>query len=542
MDVSDAEILELFEEQAALPGGLMIKATPGMPFAVAYCNPTAAHLLGLPRIHLEDEPLEWASLPQGLAAYLVEAFQAFQRDPNTVLPVLEIQDPVKAAFSVKMSHHCQPVGGVEHHSFYFTFNDVTAWLSLQEEVMNARRLESIGALASGVAHDFNNILMVIRGHADFIAAVAPQDDTIGYSIDQIRRACHSGAGLTQSLLGFARKQSLIMQPMNLGVLVAEVADLCRRTYGARYHIVMDPVLEGGVEVLKKDKRLMIHGCSAALGHCLLNVLNNARDSMPEGGPIEVRHRIEGRTILLAISDRGVGIESRDLRQIFEPFFTTKQKGAGTGLGLSLALSIMKQHAGEIRIDSEKGAGTTVTFAWPCLAEEKTPGEQADGAAERPPPPAAAHMPQRAFLIDDDDMVRSAVAQLLKLQNVETDRFSNAEDALKRMEAGDLPTLVFVDYTMPGMDGITCMREMIKMLRAYSTPPYMKLVLISGHPPSYFHEFLKEFDGSPIYLLQKPFSAEDVNRILRLPSKKVLRRTTSRLDITPEMIRKPQDRE
>jgi CheY-like chemotaxis protein/anti-sigma regulatory factor (Ser/Thr protein kinase) len=305
---------------------------------------------------------------------------------------------------------------------------------------------------------------------------------------------------------------------------------------------MDPVLEGGVEVLKKDKRLMIHGCSAALGHCLLNVLNNARDSMPEGGPIEVRHRIEGRTILLAISDRGVGIESRDLRQIFEPFFTTKQKGAGTGLGLSLALSIMKQHAGEIRIDSEKGAGTTVTFAWPCLAEEKTPGEQADGAAERPPPPAAAHMPQRAFLIDDDDMVRSAVAQLLKLQNVETDRFSNAEDALKRMEAGDLPTLVFVDYTMPGMDGITCMREMIKMLRAYSTPPYMKLVLISGHPPSYFHEFLKEFDGSPIYLLQKPFSAEDVNRILRLPSKKVLRRTTSRLDITPEMIRKPQDRE
>lgn len=534
--MTDTEILETFEEDAALPGGVMIKATPGMPFCLAYCNSTASQLLGLPRLHLEDPPLAWSNLPPGLAAYLSEAFQAFQRDPNTVLPVLGIQDPVKAAFSVKMHHHCQPVSGVEQHYFYFTFNDVTAWLSLQEEVMNARRLESIGALASGVAHDFNNILMVIRGHADFIAAVAPQDDTVGYSVDQIRRACHSGAGLTQSLLGFARKQSLIMQPMNLGVLVAEVADLCRRTYGARYHIVMDPVLEGGVEVLKKDKKFMIHGCSAALGHCLLNVLNNARDSMPEGGPVEIRHRIEGNTILLSIRDRGVGIEPRDLRQIFEPFFTTKQKGAGTGLGLSLALSIMKQHSGEIRIDSEKGSGTTVTFAWPCLPEEKQ-SSAPEAAAAHEPPPSTAHMPQRAFLIDDDDMVRSAVAQLLKLQNVETDRFSNAEDAIKRMAAGDLPTLVFVDYTMPGMDGITCMREMIKILRGYATPPYMKLVLISGHPPGYFDEFLKEFDGSPIYLLQKPFSSEDVNRILRLPSKKVLRRTTSRLDITPEMIRK-----
>jgi DNA-binding NtrC family response regulator len=201
---------------------------------------------------------------------------------------------------------------------------------------------------------------------------------------------------------------------------------------------------------------------------------------------------------------------------------------------------MKQHSGDIRVDSEKGAGTTVTFVWPCLEEEKTPGEQDNVASERPPLSAVVHMPQRAFLIDDDDMVRSAVAHLLEVQNIETEGFSKPEDALKRMESGDMPTLVFVDYTMPGMDGVTCMREMIKILRAYATPPYVKLVLISGHPPSYFDEFIKEFTGLPIYLLQKPFSTEDVNRILRLPAKKVLRRTTSRLDITPEMIREIQN--
>lgn len=533
----DQEILEHFEEVAALPGGLMMKATPGLPFTLTYINQSAAHLLGLPRLRLEDPPLEWSALPPDLATYFSEAIDAFHRDPQTVLPVLEVQEPVKAAFSVKMNHQSRTVQGIDLHWFYFTFNDISAWLSLQEEVMNARRLESIGALASGVAHDFNNLLMVIRGHADFISAVAPDDDTITYSIDQIRRACHSGAGLTQSLLGFARKQSLVMQPMHLGVLVAEVADLCRRTYGSRYQIILDPALDATPEALRRNKDFMIHGCAAALGHCLLNVLNNARDSMPEGGPIHLSHLVTPTHLEVAITDRGVGIEARDLRQIFEPFFTTKQKGAGTGLGLSLALSIMKQHSGEIRIDSQRGQGTTVTFRWPRLRDESTP------------PPNSAHprkeittsivsLPQRAFLIDDDDMVRAAVAQLLQIQKVETERFSNAEEALQRIASGDLPTLVFVDYTMPGMDGITCMREILKILRGYSTPPHMKLVLISGHPPSYFDEFLKEFQGSPIYLLQKPFSAEDITRILQLPSKKVLRRTTSRLSITPEMIHKP----
>jgi signal transduction histidine kinase/CheY-like chemotaxis protein len=532
----DEEILETFEEGAALPGGVLIKAAPGMPFTLAYTNATAVHQLGLPRVRVEENPLEWARLPAGLAAYLAEAFEAFRRDPKTVLPVLEIQDPVKAAFSVKMNHRSMTLEGIEQHWFYFTFNDVTAWLSLQEEVMNARRLESIGALASGVAHDFNNLLMVVRGHADLISSVVPGDDTVGYSVDQIRRACHSGAGLTQSLLGFARKQSLVMQAMNLGVLVSEVVDLCRRTYGSRYHISMDPVLDSGVEVLKKNKDLTIHGCSAALGHCLLNVLNNARDSMPEGGLIEINHSRVDNNIHIAVRDRGVGIEPRDLRQIFEPFFTTKQKGAGTGLGLSLALSIMKQHGGEVRIDSERGSGTTVTFVWPLLSAQKV--EDAEQEASQRSIPSPNHMTQRAFLIDDDEMVRSAVAQLLKINQVETECFSSAEQAIERVGTGDLPTLVLVDYTMPGMDGITCMREMIKILRGHANPPYMKLVLISGHPPGYFDDFLKEFQGSPIYLLQKPFSAEDITRILRLPAKKLLRRTTSRLDITPDMLRKP----
>jgi two-component system, cell cycle sensor histidine kinase and response regulator CckA len=527
-------VLASFEEHSAAPAGLMVQGVPGKPFRVVHTNPTAVHQLGVRRVQLHEAPLEWAELPTGLAGFLSDAFEAFGRNENTAMPVFEVPEPVKAAYSVKMTHQVESVRGAEVHWFYFSFSDVTAWLNLQEEVMNARRLESIGALASGVAHDFNNLLMVIRGHADFISAIAGGDDSVAYSVDQIRRACHSGAGLTQSLLGFARKQSLVMQPMNVGQLVGEVVDLCRRTYGVRYQIEVDPMLDGGPDVVKKHHHLMIHGCAAALGHCLLNVLNNARDSMPDGGRITVRQRVVNDCIHLSVGDQGVGIDAADLRQIFEPFFTTKKKGAGTGLGLALALSIMKQHGGEILIESERGAGTTVSFVWPQLPTDKL----TDAATlTSPAPKSVSDVPQRAFLIDDDEMVLNAVARLLKVNHVETETFSKPEAALARLRSGDLPTLIMVDYTMPMMDGVSCLREVMHILRSYANSPYMKLVLISGHPPEYFDAFTREFKGSPIYLLQKPFSSEDVTRILQITSKKVLRRTTGRVNIAPDLVTK-----
>lgn len=525
-------VLQNFRETASEPAGLMIQGLPGRPMQVVYANPAACLHLGVPKVDLHLPPLDWSALPPAVAAYLTEAFEAFPWDDHGGLPVLELSQPVKSAFSVKTAHRTATLDGKEVRWFYFTFTDVTVWLSLQEEVMDSRRLESIGALASGVAHDFNNLLMVIRGHADFIAAAAPHDDTVAHSVDQIRRACQSGSGLTQSLLGFARKQSLAMQPMNIGQLVAEVADLCHRTYGARYEVVLDPSL--AADAAPRNPHFSIHGCAAALSHCLLNILNNARDSMPNGGRIHITQHCVNDTVRISIADQGVGIEPRDLRHIFEPFFTTKKKGAGTGLGLALALSIMKQHGGDIRIESTLGQGTTVTFIWPQLPADKNAPEPSSAA---PATPGPVDVPLLAYLIDDDDMVRTAVAQLLKLSGIHAERFARAEDALARIHAGEMPSLILVDYTMPGMDGITFMREIIRLLSSDANPPPIKLVLISGHPPEFFDDFIREFHGLSIYLLQKPFSAEDVNRILRAAPKKIIRRTTTRIGLSPGLLGK-----
>jgi two-component system, cell cycle sensor histidine kinase and response regulator CckA len=526
---ASGHVLEMFQEQSRAPAGLLIWQAQDGTCHLFHSNTQAVHQLGVPRVELEDPALGWDRMPAGLAGYLHNGMAAYLNDPQTTLPVFEVLEPVKSAFSVKLFH--EEPDDRSGHWFYYVFNEVTAWISLQEEVMNARRLESIGALASGVAHDFNNLLMVIRGHAEFITPQVGHDESMAFSVDQIKKACQSGAGLTQSLLGFARKQSLVMQPMNAGQLVAELVELCRRSYGARYQLEIDPVFvaPAGAKVCHPD--LMINGCAAALGHCVLNILNNARDSMPEGGRIQIRYLQINETIQISVIDEGVGIDAASLKHVFEPFYTTKSKGAGTGLGLSLAHSIMKQHAGDIRVESQPGVGTKVTFVWPKLAVATEP--VAETVEPQSPVNKIGTQPiQRAFLIDDDEMVLRAVAQLLESNKVRTTCFSSAEQALAAVADGELPSMIFVDYTMPGTDGITFMRQLHGHLRKQGTVPLLKMVLISGHPPEFFDDFLKEFHGAPIYLLQKPFSAEDVTRIIRLPSKRFHRRTTSRVQIGP----------
>jgi len=526
-------VLEMFQEQSRAPAGLMVWIGQGDEAVVVHSNTQAVHQLGVLRVELTDPPLHWSQLPSGLGRYLQAGISACLNDPQTALPVFEVLEPVKSAFSVKLFRR-EP-DGHEGVWFYFVFNEVTAWLSLQEEVMNTRRLESIGSLASGVAHDFNNLLMVIRGHAEFLTAQVAHDESMAFSIDQIKKACQSGAGLTQSLLGFARKQSLVMQSMNVGQLIAELVELCRRSYGSRYQIDADLVFNAppGARVCHPD--LVINGCAAALGHCVLNILNNARDSMPDGGRIQIRFFQVNETVQVSVIDDGVGIDPAGLKHIFEPFYTTKSKGAGTGLGLSLAQSIMKQHAGDIRVESQVGVGTKVTFIWPKLVQEapqEAPQEEIPPGDMPQPDKTGVQAVQSAYLIDDDEMVLTAVAQLLESNKVKTTCFSSAEQALVAVGSGELPSMMFVDYTMPGTDGITFMRKLYSELRRHSSSPFLKMVLISGHPPEFFDDFLKEFRGAPIYLLQKPFSAEDVTRIIRLPSRRFHRRTTSRVQIGP----------
>lgn len=533
---AEKDLINQFLDQSSGPCEMVIRVGPDGAYYICYVNSFAAQMFGLKKLNIGDEPLEWEELPELLTHYFSTAFLGMGPDHQMTLPVFELRIPKHLAFAVKArTDKIQEPDGWTFW-FHFSFSDVTPWLGLQEEVMNARKLESIGALASGVAHDFNNIIMAIQGNAEFLSLTRREDEELKASMERIIKACTNGASLTRSLLGFARRQSLVMDALNVADLVHDVVELCRRSYGARYTIEIDellvPTCEGGVA----DESKMILGCYTALSHSLLNVMNNSRDAMPEGGSIHISHRAENNLVELTVSDKGSGISVADMARIFEPFFTTKGLGAGTGLGLPMVHGIMQQHGGNISVQSEYGTGTSMIFVWPRYVKTNE-AEEAPETSEEPldfPLPADTSKNKVAFVIDDNKVVVESIKFLLQLNGFNVRSFAKAEEVIHLMRAGTMPRLILVDFTMPGMDGLEFIRTMYADLKKLDKPPFIKVILMSGYPPEHFKSFRQEFKGNSLFLLQKPFSSETLKKLIDTRSSRFLRKITSRINVLPQM--------
>ena len=537
------EMLDSFRASIEAPAEFLIRADKDGVFTIPYSNSHSKRLLGMPVVLPEEQPVAWDHLPDIVSDYLRKVFEELGDEENeTTLPILEIHDPVHCAFSVKLQRKTLDSEGGREHLFYFSLTEVTEWIGLQEDAMNKRRLESVGALASGVAHDFNNLMMVIRGHVEFLLSPPPSKRTaemLQFSLEQITQACTNGSAMTATLLGFSRRQSLALEPLDLRELVREVGCLARISYGSRHPVHVDPSLlpaeHGG---LPDTEPMVFIGSQAALGQCLLNVLNNARDAMPDGGAIHIEPANDGEFTGITIADHGSGMTPKVLKHIFDPFFTTKQKGSGTGLGLSMAREVMKQHHGDIRVESTPGEGTRVHFLWPARQFHNSHV-------------AAAH-PQRsvrttnvlrtegilplAYVIDDDDMVLKSVTQMLHAMSFKTESFQTPGLALTALEEGSKPSLILVDYNMPEIDGINFMRRAYRIMKGFAGSPYAKIVLISGHPPVQFNEFAAEFKDASFHMLHKPFGMEDIEKIVSRENRRRARRTTSQIHIPTEYLR------
>ncbi|MDD5260417.1 MAG: ATP-binding protein [Methylacidiphilales bacterium] len=531
----ESRLLPDFSEKASGPAEILFRVGSDAQYLLVSANNQAQHLLGIPRTNLGDAPVRWEELPNNLVIYLTQAFEGLSRDENIALPIFETGQPENSSLAVKVQIHRHQEQNEWYYWFFLSFSDVSPWLGLQEEVMNARKLESIGALASGVAHDFNNLIMAIQGHAEFFLMTRKKDGELTDAMERIMKACANGASLTRSLLGYARKQSLVMEVIDLIDLVQDVVALARRSYGSRYVVELDELLERPKEA-RQERRLLINGCYSALSHCFLNVLNNSRDAMPNGGKIRVFSAVHGTTVTVAVMDEGAGIDPRDMPRIFEPFFTTKDVGAGTGLGLPMVQGIMKQHGGRVEIKSQKNIGTEFTFTWPLYQPESEhemdliQPEKSDGI----PLPAVGNVPRLTYIIEDDENVMSSIESLMKLNSYESKSFYNPEAVLELLKQGELPGIIMVDYTMPSMDGLAFVRKAYEIMRENSKQPFLKIVLMSGFPPEHFSEFLKEFDGIPLYLLQKPFDSKSLINILRLSPRRFLRKITSRVNMLPAL--------
>ena len=353
------------------------------------------------------------------------------------------------------------------------------------------KMESLGALAGGVAHDMNNVLGAVLGLASVHLEGSPQDSALHGDMETIVKACQRGGSMVRGLLGFARDSLPEERELNVNVVVREAVALLERTTLQRIHLAMD---------LADDIR-PIQGDSAALGHALMNLCVNAVDAMPDGGTLTVRTRNDSEeTILLEVLDTGSGMSKDVLDKALDPFFTTKPQGKGTGLGLPIVFGNVKAHRGKMAISSDVGRGTRVSMTFPVCK----PGVEGPTAAAHPTPtPCLAAL--RILVVDDDELLQHAMRRLLKSLGHLATSIAGAEGALTMLANGFDPDLVILDVNMPGMDGAAALPR----IRALC--PSVPVLLATGRVDQSAIDLVQAH--AHVSLLPKPFDLGNLRQML-----------------------------
>ncbi|GAA4014307.1 ATP-binding protein [Sphingomonas swuensis] len=381
---------------------------------------------------------------------------------------------------------------------------------LKRQVAQATKMQAVGQLAGGVAHDFNNILTAIIGHCDLMAMRHTPGDSDYEDIQQIKSNSNRAAGLTRQLLAFSRQQTLRPQVLQLPDVVSEVSHLLKRLLGETVTLTVKHGRELGA----------VRADPGQLEQVIVNLAVNARDAMAAtgGGTLTIQtYSIRsdqvaelGSDILpiddytaLSISDTGCGIPPAVLGKIFEPFFTTKEVGKGTGLGLSTVYGIVKQSGGFIFAASKVGEGTTFVIYLPVYREE---GAAAATRVVAPPPKAEETWGTgTVLLVEDEPMVRTVAERALTRQGYTVLTANNGEEALEIVGRGEPIDLLISDVVMPIMDGPTMVRE------ARKTRPELPILFMSGYAEE---QLRKSIDIDNVAFLPKPFSVQELSEAAR----------------------------
>jgi two-component system, cell cycle sensor histidine kinase and response regulator CckA len=379
---------------------------------------------------------------------------------------------------------------------------------LKRQVAQATKMQAVGQLAGGVAHDFNNILTAIIGYCDLMMLRHQPGDSDYDDIQQIKNNSNRAAGLTRQLLAFSRQQTLRPQILQLPDVVAEVSNLLKRLLGERVRL---EVHHGrGIGTIRADP--------GQLEQVIVNLGVNARDAMEGGGVLNIETKAItqadvramrseilpiGDYVLLSMSDSGTGIPKENLGKIFEPFFTTKEVGKGTGLGLSTVYGIVKQSGGFIFADSEFGKGTQFDIYLPVHEGKAT-------AAELPvkkevSKPRDLWGSGRVLIVEDEDMVRAVAERALVRQGYVVETACDGEEGLAHFAEGKHYDLIVSDVVMPNMDG----PAMARQLRAQYGD--VKILFMSG----YAEEQLRQsINLDNVFFLPKPFSVQQIAEAVR----------------------------
>ncbi|HEX7876804.1 MAG TPA: response regulator [Sphingobium sp.] len=399
------------------------------------------------------------------------------------------------------------VRGLGEAAVLLSLKDNSEESKLKRQVAQATKMQAIGQLAGGVAHDFNNILTAIIGHSDLMLMRHTPGDSDYDDIQQIKSNSNRAAGLTRQLLAFSRQQTLRPQILQLPDIVADVSNLLKRLLGESVKL----------EVSHGRNLGAVRADPGQLEQVIVNLAVNARDAMPEGGTLNIQTygvpaakvREMRQEILppadytaLRVSDMGLGIPPDILSKIFEPFFTTKELGKGTGLGLSTVYGIVKQSGGYIFAESELGRGASFVIYLPVYQ-----GADMEQAAQAPAPVRRTETwgTGTVLLVEDEDMVRAVAERALTRQGYKVLTANDGEQGLEVLAGDEQIDLLISDVVMPNMDGPSM------VARARQSHPDLPVLFMSGYAEE---QLRKSIDIANVVFLPKPFSVSQLAEAAR----------------------------
>ena len=489
---AEARYREIFENAVvgmfqSTPAGRYLRVNQAMAVMYGYHSPQEM-------IDAANEPASEARA----GTTLREAFKSVASEPGVISAVpLEVLRSDGTRLSTIVN--ARVVRDADGTALYYegTQEDVTDRKRLQAQFEHAQRMEAVGRLAGGVAHDFNNVLSVIVGYSDLAEQKAASRRPIQEEIAQIKNAAERASRLTMQLLAFSRQQVIQPNVLNLNKAVGDMSPMLERLVGE--DISISRKLNDDLGLILADR--------VQIEQILLNLAVNARDAMPQGGRINIETANvildreytkqhppaeSGPFVMLAFSDTGQGIDKSLLPKIFEPFFTTKEPGKGSGLGLATVYGVVKQNNGNIWVYSEPGLGTTFKIYFPRVELSETPSVPESRSASQ-------HGTETILLVEDDLDIREVASTILTAAGYNVITVENTTAAVEvARTASQRIELLLTDIIMPGMSGVE-LRNRVRALR-----PGIKALYMTGYAGQELNR--RGLLKSEALVLQKPFDS------------------------------------
>ena len=498
---SDIAFKALFEQAASV---MFLMDSDG---TVLHMNRKARSLFGVGTVETVEGPITQASWwSDDQRALLQGAIRDAQEGATATVEVTHHADAERQIFSATVSPFRDESGSAV--MLLLEMMDVSELMDTRQQLEHAQRLESLGQLAGGVAHDFNNMLGAIIVASDMLRldpAIDRSEDNREY-LRIIDGAADRASDLTRKLLAFGRKDRLASAEVHMETMLRDTCMLLERTLGRHIVVVAD---------IKADGEVVL-GDGSALEHAIVNLAVNARDAMPDGGTITISARavdldaawcgslagpIEpGPCMHITVRDDGPGIPADILQRIFEPFFTTKAEGGGSGLGLAAVDGTVRSHSGGLAVYSELGKGTEFHIFLPLAAGLRQP-QEVDAAAE-----VEVVLRGTVLVVEDEPLMRRSVAALLRDLGVTVRVAHDGETALRMLRSDGDVDLVLTDLVMPGLDGLTVAITLDRRM------PDLPIVLMSGFTNTNVPSKLPS--GRALPFLRKPFQRRELLDTLR----------------------------